>query len=157
MNRVVFTGAWKELIRLGYRANCPDIDYFRSYTKDATKGVLRVVRSRDVVLNTFSEELTAKIFDFLVQHNFDIGNKEHFVVLEKESKNLVSYDYFKHCPIGVYGYSPSNEELDSIFDHYEHFKLSETVVQFIKELYDSKLVELKEIQDSKKKSKLKAV
>lgn len=154
---MVYVGPWKELIRLGYRANCPDIDYFRSYTKDATKGVLRVVKSRDVVLNTFSEELTAKIFDFLVRNNFDIGNKEHLVVLEKESKNLVSYDYYKHCPIGVYGFNPSNEELDNIFDHYEHFRLSETVVQILKELYDTKLVELREFQNNKRKEKVKAV
>lgn len=157
MKRVVFTGAWKELIRLGYRANCPDIDYFRSYTKAATKGILRVAKTRDVVLNTYSEELTAKIYNYLVDNGFQANEEPCCLVLEKKTENIVPFDFQKHNPIGVYGYDCSNAELDEVFNAYDFYHLSGSLVQFLKELYDSKLVELKEIQQSKKKSKLKAV
>lgn len=154
MKAIVFTGGWKQLENLGFRANCPDIDYFRSYYKGAGNLALRVLRnSREVVLNQYNPEVTAKICEFLIRNEFRFENPELCIVLEKQTKNLVNYDYYKHCPIGVYGYDCSNEELDEIFDNYDYYNLTEQAVRYIKELYDAKLLEIREFQMKRKKKK----
>jgi hypothetical protein len=141
MAKLKFVGEWERLEELGYLKNNQEEASFCGYWKAAPGFALWVWEKRELSLIDYSKGVTALIYQYLVDNNFEVKEKYGRLVCVKETDSITVFDYDKHHIMGIYGMEYTQEDCLKYRGQFIHILMNEELVSLFKELKENKLIE----------------
>lgn len=143
MDKLQFTGDWKILIPFGYKFEKVYAKSYIAYHKGVKDFEVWIwKKGRIIELSGSSAEESALIYKHLLENNFILADEQNRLAYNKELNAIESYDYKKHELIGIYGLEFTNENCLEYNQKYQVKKITDDVIQLLKELRDNGLMEI---------------
>lgn len=140
MNKIIFTGDYKELEKLGFQFHKLYAKDYPCYEKDDVW--IWENESEVVIGDCYSK--SAIYLSYFIQHQFSLPNKFNQVVFNTKTSQIEEYDFKKHDPtfLFIQKGNVSDEEVKSMYETYKKKGFDDETLATLQQLYENNWISI---------------